>query len=62
MPFIDAGTRGDNRRDRNTGRRGESELYANLSDKDDLVEGVIRRESDRKVTDGDFEKGRSGPA
>jgi TetR/AcrR family transcriptional repressor of mexJK operon len=37
-------------------------LYANFSDKDDLIESVIRRESDRTVTDEDFEKGRSGPA
>ncbi|PRD43211.1 TetR/AcrR family transcriptional regulator [Phyllobacterium phragmitis] len=37
-------------------------LYANFSDKDDLIEAVIRRESDRTVTDEDFERSRSGPA
>ncbi|USJ28502.1 TetR/AcrR family transcriptional regulator [Ensifer adhaerens] len=34
-------------------------LYANFSDKDVLIEAVIRRESDRTITDQEFEESQS---
>lgn len=36
-------------------------LYANFSDKEELIEAVIRKESDRTVTNEEFEKSRAMP-
>jgi TetR/AcrR family transcriptional repressor of mexJK operon len=36
-------------------------LYANFADKEDLIEAVLRRESDRTATDAEFEQSRSMP-